>query len=181
MENMTESCHLVFETDFGVCSLLFRENPFAVTGFLLPDHNELALKAKAPPELWGTPGKSQEALRISEAMIDYFAGSFHCNLCPAWHLVDMGRLTTLEIEVLRAVAQIPYGQVRSYSEIAANVGHPLAYRFVGSTMAKNPFPVLIPCHRVIRNDMSVGNYGGGPEMKKKLIELEAGNALKSNC
>jgi len=64
--------------------------------------------------------------------------------------------------------------LRSYRDIAVAVGRPRAYRFVGTTLANNPFPILIPCHRVIRSDGSFGLFGGGSDMKRKLIELEAG-------
>ena len=178
MAAKAENLHLVFKTAFGVCAVLFSENPFRITSLLLPEKDHSALKAKAPSGRWGIPGKNAEVLSISGAVTEYFAGRCNRNLCPEWHRLETENLTPLETEVLRAAARIPYGRVRSYKEIAVQVNRPRAYRFIGSTMAKNPFPILIPCHRVVRSDLSVGNYGGGPEMKKKLIELEAENALK---
>ncbi|UCD31652.1 MAG: methylated-DNA--[protein]-cysteine S-methyltransferase [Desulfobacterales bacterium] len=71
------------------------------------------------------------------------------------------------------IGDIPYGQLKSYKEIAAAIQRPRAYRFVGSTLAINPYPILIPCHRVIRSDSSFGRFGGGAELKRKLIEMEA--------
>jgi methylated-DNA-[protein]-cysteine S-methyltransferase len=61
----------------------------------------------------------------------------------------------------------------SYKTIAAAVDRPKAYRFVGTTLAINPFPILIPCHRVIRSDGAIGEYGGGSALKKWLIDLES--------
>jgi methylated-DNA-[protein]-cysteine S-methyltransferase len=180
MKSRPENYHLIFDTEFGSCLLLFKNNPFVITRFVLPDKNEHELETKVSPELWGIPGKNREAMKISRKIINYFAGDYSFTLCPAWHLLNTETLTILEIDVLKAVVQIPYGRVCSYKDIAVSVGRPLAYRFVGSTMAKNPFPVLIPCHRVIRNDMSIGQYGGGQKMKKKLIELEAKNGVKLN-
>ena len=58
--------------------------------------------------------------------------------------------------------------------VTTAVGRTRAYRFVGTTLANNPFPILIPCHRVIRSDGSFGRFGGGSDLKRKLIELEAG-------
>ncbi len=54
-----------------------------------------------------------------------------------------------------------------------NIDHPGAYRFVGTALSKNPFPIIVPCHRVIRSDGGYGQFGGGTDLKKKLIELEA--------
>ncbi|MEA3438105.1 MAG: MGMT family protein [Thermodesulfobacteriota bacterium] len=92
---------------------------------------------------------------------------------PPWEWMDMSGLTKLQQLVLRATADIPSGSVRFYKQIAEAINRPLSYRFVGSTLAKNPFPILIPCHRVIRSDSSLGRFGGGTDLKKELIEMEA--------
>ncbi len=89
-----------------------------------------------------------------------------------WKFLDLGRLTPLQRSVLRAVASVPHGQVRSYGEIAAQVGRPRACRFVGTTLARNPFPIFIPCHRIVRADGSLGGFGGGTELKKRMLLLE---------
>ena len=82
-------------------------------------------------------------------------------------------LTNFQQSVLVATTKIPYGALRSYQAIAVTIGRPRAYRAVGSALAKNPFPILIPCHRVIRSDNSIGQFGGGTALKQRLIELEA--------
>jgi len=92
----------------------------------------------------------------------------------------MAGLTPLQQLVLRATTDIPYGSVRSYKQIAEAIHRPRAYRFVGSTLAKNPFPILIPCHRVIRSDSSLGQFGGGTDLKRELIDLEAQFCLKND-
>jgi O-6-methylguanine DNA methyltransferase len=70
-------------------------------------------------------------------------------------------------------AQIPRGQVRTYSWVAREIGRPAAVRAVGTALANNPIPVLIPCHRVIRTDGVIGNYGaGGTEAKKQILAAE---------
>ncbi len=75
--------------------------------------------------------------------------------------------------VLEKTREIPSGNVATYGEIARAVGKPEAARAVGSVMAKNPFPVLVPCHRVIKCDLSLGEYsGGGARVKRKLLESE---------
>jgi methylated-DNA-[protein]-cysteine S-methyltransferase len=77
------------------------------------------------------------------------------------------------------VADIPYGETASYGQVARLSNLPRAARFVGTTMAKNPYPVFIPCHRVIRSDGSIGKFGGGSALKKKMLSLErSGKGLK---
>jgi methylated-DNA-[protein]-cysteine S-methyltransferase len=76
--------------------------------------------------------------------------------------------------VLRARAAIPHGTVKTYKDIAIAIDRPWAYRFVGTTLANNPFPGVVPCHRVIRSDSTLGQFGGGTDLKRKLIGLEAG-------
>jgi methylated-DNA-[protein]-cysteine S-methyltransferase len=69
-------------------------------------------------------------------------------------------------------AEIPFGQVTSYGELAARVGHPRASRAVGTAMATNPVPIVVPCHRVLRAGGALGGYGGGLDMKLHLLRLE---------
>jgi methylated-DNA-[protein]-cysteine S-methyltransferase len=73
----------------------------------------------------------------------------------------------------QAIAAIPYAEVRSYGEIAATAGNPLAYRAAGSACRTNPLPLVIPCHRVIGSDRGLHGFGGGLEMKRWLLAHEA--------
>lgn len=74
--------------------------------------------------------------------------------------------------VWNTLRKIPYGQTRSYKDIAKKVGRPKAYRAVGTANGKNPLSIIIPCHRVIAADGSLGGYSGGLKMKTKLLKLE---------
>ncbi len=86
---------------------------------------------------------------------------------------DLRGLTPFTQAVLRKTQEIPRGQVRPYGWIAREIGHPAAVRAVGTALANNPIPYFIPCHRVIRTDGVIGNYGGGgPEAKKNILSLE---------
>jgi len=78
-------------------------------------------------------------------------------------------------KVLEAERNIPYGEIRSYGEVAKMVNNPRASRAVGSANAKNPLPLYFPCHRIISSDGSLGGYGGGLDVKKYLLDLEARN------
>jgi methylated-DNA-[protein]-cysteine S-methyltransferase len=74
-----------------------------------------------------------------------------------------------------ACATIPYGQVRTYKELATAAGSPEAVRAAGNAMAKNPIPIVVPCHRVLRTGGALGGYGGGLECKRWLLDLESGH------
>ena len=77
-------------------------------------------------------------------------------------------------EVLTYLPEIDYGYTASYAEVAAALGRPRAVRAVGTACARNPLPVVVPCHRVVRSDGSTGGYAGGLEAKNTLLDLEAG-------
>lgn len=87
--------------------------------------------------------------------------------------VDFRSVTPFRAEVLRGATAIPRGEVRSYGWLARAVSRPGAARAVGSTMANNPLPLIIPCHRVVRSDGMIGEYSlGGPENKWRLLRHE---------
>ena len=81
--------------------------------------------------------------------------------------------TEFQMKVWTQLRAIPYGQTISYGELARRVGSPHAYRAVGTANGHNPLAVVIPCHRVIAGDGSLGGYGGGLDRKKQLLSLEA--------
>ena len=82
--------------------------------------------------------------------------------------------TAFQLEVWSLLRQIPYGETRSYKEIAANAHRPRAFRAVGQANGKNPVPILVPCHRVIQSDGGLGGFGSGLDVKRELLSLEAG-------
>lgn len=77
----------------------------------------------------------------------------------------------------KALTDIPYGETRSYKDIAVAIGNPMAVRAVGGANNKNPFSIVVPCHRVIGRDGKLVGYGGGLEIKRFLLRLEASNKL----
>jgi O-6-methylguanine DNA methyltransferase len=87
--------------------------------------------------------------------------------------IDLGGLTEFEQRVLRKTMEIPFGEVRPYAWVAREIERPRAVRAVGSALAGNPVPFLIPCHRVVRADGRIGEYGaGGPEAKRQVLDRE---------
>lgn len=85
---------------------------------------------------------------------------------------DVSWVTPFRRDVLLAVAAVPRGHVASYGEIARRVGRPNAFRAVGNTMRTNPIPLVIPCHRVVGSNGSLTGFGGGLDMKDRLLALE---------
>jgi O-6-methylguanine DNA methyltransferase len=91
--------------------------------------------------------------------------------------VDLRALTEFERAVLRKTMEIPHGEVRPYAWVAREIGRPRAVRAVGSALAHNPIPFVIPCHRVVRADGRIGEYGaGGPEAKREVLAREGVDA-----
>jgi methylated-DNA-[protein]-cysteine S-methyltransferase len=113
------------------------------------------------------------AMAVTKMIHDYF--EFCRPIETPWQWLCPVRLTPLQQQVLRLTAEIPCGQVRSYRDIAVKLGKPGAARFVGNTLAANPWPLLIACHRVVRSNGETGGFGGGSLMKKKLLAHESGN------
>ncbi len=87
--------------------------------------------------------------------------------------LDLHQLPEFERQVLLKVLEIPRGEVRPYAWVAAELGRPLAVRAVGNAVARNPVPFVVPCHRVVRSDGRIGQYGaGGPQAKRAVLEAE---------
>ena len=106
---------------------------------------------------------------VARELDEYFAGArreFDLDL-------DFQLAKGFRREVLRHLPEIEYGHTASYSTVAAASGSPRAVRAVGTACAKNPLPLVVPCHRVVRSDGSLGQYAGGPELKAVLLDLES--------
>jgi methylated-DNA-[protein]-cysteine S-methyltransferase len=112
------------------------------------------------------------AADIARRLTRYAAGEFDDFLDVE---VETWQLSSFAAAVIEAVRQIPFGQTRSYGELAALVGRPRAARAVGSVMAKNRTPLVVPCHRVVGSGGAIGGFSAieGVRMKRRLLELEA--------
>ena len=88
--------------------------------------------------------------------------------------MDWSSLTAFQHKVFRAAMQIPYGTVETYGSLARRIGVPNGSRAVGNALAKNPFPLLVPCHRIVRGDGKMGGFsaGDGIRLKEKLLNME---------
>ena len=154
---------LVAATDAGLVRLAFsKEDPDSVL-------QELA--TRVAPRVVASPRRLDP---IRRELDEYFDGRRdHFDLPLDWRLSSGFRRTVLE----RLVADVAYGRTVSYLELATMVGNPKASRAVGTAMATNPIPIVVPCHRVLRTGGNLGGYGGGLETKAQLLALERGEPV----
>ena len=157
------------DTSFGHIGIVYRDIISArVVDIFLPRTKEDALRAvkfqypeaqlHSPDSLGSLPGM----------FVDYFDGT---PVKFPLDVLDMSGCYPFQIDVLKAEWSIPYGKTSFYSCVARKIGS-TAYRAVGNALARNPFPIIIPCHRAIRSDRTLGGFQGGLEMKRKILETE---------
>lgn len=166
-EHLSTSC-FVFETPSGWMVAAFRG--CRVCGLELPVSSRQEAAARCA--IRGNDAPCAETLvemeRLADEMRRYFAGErieFSVG-------VALDGLTDWRRRVLTKSAEIPYGEVMTYGQLAADVGSPKASRAVGQAMAANPVPIIVPCHRVVAASGSLGGFSGGIEWKRRLLALE---------
>jgi methylated-DNA-[protein]-cysteine S-methyltransferase len=148
---------LLAATDTGVVRVSFAREGF--------DDVLVALAAAISPRVLEAPARLDAARRQLE---EYFAGRRTAFDVPLDHRLSRG----FRAKALAAIAAIPFGRTGTYSSIAAAAGSPRAVRAAGTACATNPIPLLVPCHRVVRSDGTMGAYGGGVEAKRLLLDHE---------
>jgi methylated-DNA-[protein]-cysteine S-methyltransferase len=166
-EGLLDVAYTSADSPFG--TLLLARTPRGLVRVGLPnqDSDELLLELaeRVSPRVLEAPAQFEHARRELDL---YFEGKLtHFDLPLDWQLSrDFRR------RVLRAISRIPYGQTRSYTQMAASAGNERAVRAAGTACGSNPIPVVVPCHRVLRSGGALGGYGGGLPMKQALLELE---------
>jgi methylated-DNA-[protein]-cysteine S-methyltransferase len=171
----------VIETVAGYVSLCWTENGLAALKLPVPTIYEAEMEIQ--PDLEIQPGGSNPGKKAANGKIDikllekelhaYFSGKPVEFSFP----VDWGCYTDFQKRVLQRVCSIPWGQVVSYGQIAAGMGNPRAARAVGGAVGSNRVLLVVPCHRVIAHDGTLGGFGGGVGWKRKLLQME-GVAIK---
>ncbi|WP_228001193.1 methylated-DNA--[protein]-cysteine S-methyltransferase [Nocardia australiensis] len=156
--------------DTPVGALLLAATPAGLVRVAYPneDHDAVlaTLAARVSPRVLAAPARLDGAAREID---EYFTGRrAHFDL-P----LDLQLTGGFRRQVIEHLQTIDYGRRESYAVVAAAVGNPRAVRAVGSACAHNPLPVVIPCHRVVRSDGSIGQYVGGIAAKDALLRLEA--------
>jgi methylated-DNA-[protein]-cysteine S-methyltransferase len=166
-EGLLDVAYASTDSPFG--QLLMAQTPVGLVRIGLPnqDSEELLeeLATKVSPRVLEAPAAFDETRRELDL---YFEGKLDRFRLPLdWSLSDGFRL-----RVLHGIAAIPYGETRTYTEMARRAGNERAVRAAGTACGKNPIPVVVPCHRVLRSGGGLGGYGGGLPMKESLLELE---------
>lgn len=148
---------LIATTDAGVCEIDFGR------GMTIDQFAKLLTQRGYDPVF------DQQAIQpVVSELTDYFQGHRKTFDLP----IDYSRLTPFARAVLQATAAIPTGGVATYSDIAKQIGKPGASRAVGNALGHNPVPIILPCHRVVPANRSIGNYTGGVDIKVTLLSLE---------
>jgi methylated-DNA-[protein]-cysteine S-methyltransferase len=166
-EGLLDVAFTTIDSPFG--PLLLASTPQGLVKVSLPGHDpdealeELA--ARISPRVLEAPAQLDRARRELDL---YFEGKLtEFDLPLDWQLSKDFRR-----KALRAIDRIPYGQTRSYTQIARSAGNERAVRAAGTACGSNPIPIVVPCHRVLRSGGALGGYGGGLPMKEALLKLE---------
>jgi O-6-methylguanine DNA methyltransferase len=115
--------------------------------------------------------------RAREELHEYLLGQRAFFSVP----LDLSSVPDFQAKVLRAADTIPFGQSRPYAWVAQHIGHPRAVRAVGTALGKNPVPLIVPCHRVLKSDGGVGGYIFGTSVKQRLLGLERMTPVLEGC
>jgi len=143
--------------------------PSPIGGLLLVANEDGLVRIEWRTAAPGCPDSGGPLSSTIRQLAEYFAGTRRQFDVP---LALRG--TPFQLEVWRALQQIPYGETRSYAEVARAIGRPTATRAVGAATGANPIPIIVPCHRVIGSNGSLTGFGSGIDVKRRLLDLECG-------
>ena len=164
---MLDVAYRAIDSPVGPLLLAATEQGLIRVAFAREGHDAVlqTLADQVSPRILSAPGRLDAAARELD---EYFAGRRHTFDLPLdWRLSAGFRRT-----VLSHLPEIGYGHTATYSAVARLAGSPKAVRAVGTACATNPLPLVVPCHRVVRSDGSMGGYRGGPDAKRTLLTLE---------
>jgi methylated-DNA-[protein]-cysteine S-methyltransferase len=166
-EGLLDVAYASADSPFG--TLLLARTPQGLVRLGLPNEDAEAMLADLAGRVSPRVLESPAALdRERRELDDYFAGRRHDFDLPIDWQLSHGFL----LRARRGIAAIPYGETRTYTDLARGAGNERAVRAAGSACSRNPIPLVVPCHRVLRSDGSLGGYAGGLEMKQRLLEME---------
>jgi methylated-DNA-[protein]-cysteine S-methyltransferase len=166
-EGLLDVSYRMFDSPIGPLLLAATPAGLVRVAFAGEDHDIVltALAAAISPRILRAPRRLDEAVRQLD---EYFAHRRQQFELP----LDLQLAHGFRRTVLGQLRAIPYGETETYAGVAAATGNPTAVRAVGTACARNPVPVVVPCHRVVRSDGTIGQYAGGPDLKVRLLELE---------
>jgi len=161
-----ELSYFVFKTPYGWVGIL--GSPAGLHGTTLPQSSEKAAVAS----LGNGISKVTLSTRLFTDLVKRFQAYFSGKKADFQDTLDYSGFTAFQRRVWEVTRRIPYGQTRSYGWVAQQMGKPNAARAVGQALGRNPFPIIVPCHRVLAGDGGLGGFSGGLETKKTLLKLE---------
>jgi methylated-DNA-[protein]-cysteine S-methyltransferase len=167
-EGLLDVAYRTVDSPVGTLLLAATPRGLVRVAYDIEDHDRVldTLAGKLSPRVLRAPKRLDGAARELE---EYFGGRRRSFDLP----LDLSLSKGFRLLVQQYLPSIGYGQTRSYRQVAELVGNPKAVRAVGTACATNPLPVVVPCHRVLRNDGTPGGYVGGPAAKTTLLNLEA--------
>ncbi|MDH6287364.1 methylated-DNA--[protein]-cysteine S-methyltransferase [Rhodococcus sp. NM-2] len=165
---LLDVAYRTLDTPVGSLLLAATDRGLVRVAFPNQDHDAVlqTLAEQISPRILRAPARLD---RVAHEIDEYFLGERTSFDIPLDFRLSKG----FRLEVLHHLPEIDYGHTTSYAAVAAAAGSPKAVRAVGTACALNPLPVVVPCHRVVRSDGSMGQYAGGPEAKSILLTLEA--------
>jgi methylated-DNA-[protein]-cysteine S-methyltransferase len=170
-ELMISSSYVLVPSPFGTLALLWQDAPEGprVCRILLPEDGKPTETMLQALHAEARPGSCLAMANLGKRIAGFLEGQ---DIVFPLDILALETCPEFQQRVLRAEHAIPRGWVSTYGRIAAHLGVPGAARAVGNALANNPFPILIPCHRAIRSDGTLGGYQGGFRMKQALLTLE---------
>ncbi len=159
---------MIFKSPWGWMGIA--ESSKGIEAIVLPKRSKRAVESELRAQS-NEPLQYGESERLETArrqLLDYVAGKRNAFDVP----LDLSKGTSFQRHVWRTLQRVPYGKLRSYQWIAARVGGPHYARAVGNAVGANPLPIVVPCHRIVAHDASLGGFSGGLSMKRKLLSLE---------
>ena len=167
-EGLLDVAYRTLDTPIGPLLVAATAEGLVRVAFELEDHDAVlgALAATVSPRILRSGRRTDD---VARQLDEYFAGRRRHFDFP----VDLRLVRGFRRAVISYLSEIAYGSTASYAAVARATGNPAAVRAVGTACAHNPVPVVVPCHRVVRSDGSIGQYLGGAEVKASLLAMEA--------
>ena len=159
---------MIFRSPWGWMGIA--ESTKGIQAIVLPKRSKRAIESDLKMQSIGSlqQGESAQLEETRRQLLDYLAGRRNTFDVP----LDLSQGTSFQRQVWRTLQRVPYGKLRSYQWIAARVGGRHYARAVGNAVGANPLPIVVPCHRIVAHDASLGGFSGGLSIKRKLLSLE---------
>jgi methylated-DNA-[protein]-cysteine S-methyltransferase len=174
-DRLLDVAYRTVDSPVGSLLLAATEQGLVRVAYEIEDHDQVlqTLSERVSSRILRAPRRLDQ---VAHQLDEYFAGGRRDFMLP----LDFQLAHGFRREVLSRLVLIDYGRTETYSQVAVATGHPRAVRAVGSACATNPMPVIVPCHRVLRSDGTLGGYVGGLQTKAALLSFEASGGISTD-